>query len=61
VLKLKLKGAMLDIRDGKIIEILTGSCTGSGSIQYAGITILEKKTAPYTLPATLNLGEGITI
>ena len=61
VLKLKLKGAILDIRDGKIIEILTGSCTGSGSIQYAGITILEKKTAPYTLPATLNLGEGITI
>lgn len=61
VLKLKMKGAMLGIRDGKIMEILVGSCTGSGSIQYAGATILEKKTAPFTLPATINLGDGITI
>jgi hypothetical protein len=61
VLKLKMKGSMLNIRDGKIMEILVGSCTGSGSIQYAGIAILEKKTAPYTLPAIINLGEGITI
>jgi hypothetical protein len=61
VLKLKMKGTMLGIRDGKIMEILVGSCTGSGSIQYAGATILEKKTAPFTLPATINLGEGITI
>lgn len=61
VLKLKMKGAMLGIRDGRIMEILVGSCTGSGSIQYAGATILEKKTAPFTLPATINLGEGITI
>lgn len=61
VLKLKIKGAMLGIRDGKIMEILTGSCTGSGSIQYAGIAVLEKKTAPFTLPGTINLGEGITI
>ncbi len=61
VLKLKMKGAMLGIRDGKIMEILVGSCTGSGSIQYAGVVVLEKKTAPYTLPATISLGEGVTI
>lgn len=61
VLKLKMKGAMLSIRDGKIMEILVGSCIGSGSIQYSGVTILEKETAPYTLPGTINLGEGITI
>jgi hypothetical protein len=61
VLKLQMKGAILSIQDRKIMEILVGSCTGSGSIQFAGLVVVEKKTAPYTLPATINLGEGITI
>jgi hypothetical protein len=61
LLKLMLKGAMLGIRDGKIMEIMLGSCSGSGSVQYAGLTILERKTAPLNLPATITLGEGISI
>jgi len=61
VLQLKMKGVMLGIRGGKIMEIMVGSCSGSGSVQYAGITILERKTAPLNLPATIMLGEGISI
>ncbi len=61
ILKLKLKGAILAIRDGKIMEVTTGSCTGNGSIEYAGIAILEKKTAPFDLPGSIIFKEGIPI
>ena len=61
ILKLKMKGAMLKIRDAKIMEILVGSCSGSGAIEYAGLAILEKKTAPYEFPGTISLGEGVSI
>lgn len=61
VLKLRIKGAMLKIRDAKISEILVGSCTGSGSIEYAGLTLVERKTAPVNLPGSIALKEGIAI
>jgi hypothetical protein len=61
MLKLKLKGVKLFIRDGKIMEVKTGTCTGSGSIEYAGFTILEKKTAAYSLPGSIPFKQGIPI
>lgn len=60
-LKLKMKGVMLVIQDGKIVEVMTGTCTGNGSIAYAGFTILEKKTAPYSLPGSIPFKQGIPI
>ncbi len=60
-LKLKLKGIRLFIRDGEIMKATTGTCTGSGSIEYAGFTILEKKTASYRLPGSLPFEPGIPI
>lgn len=60
-LKLKIKGAMLKIKGGKIMEILVGSCTGSGSIAYAGYAILKKETAPFNFPASMVLEEGIAL
>lgn len=60
-LKLKLKTAVLSIRDGKIMEIQVGSCSGSGAIKYEDFTILEKKTASYSFPGSISLGEGILI
>lgn len=61
ILKLKLKGAMLKIRDAKIMGVLMGSCSGSGTIEYAGLVILEKKTAPHSFPSSISLGEGVSI
>ena len=60
-LKLKLKGVKLFIRDGKIMEVKTGTCTGNGSIGYGGFTLLEKKTAPYDLPGSIVFEQGIPI
>jgi len=60
-LKLKIYGAVLIIRDGKIMQVLTGNCVGNGSIAYAGFAILEKKTAPINLPGSLVFKEGIPI
>lgn len=60
-LKLKMKGITLVIRDGKIMEVTTGTCTGNGSMAYAGFTILEKKTAPYSLPGLIPFKQGIPI
>lgn len=60
-LKLKIKGAILVIRDGKIMQVLAGSCSGSGSIEYAGFTLLEKKTDSLDLPGSLTFKEGVPI
>jgi hypothetical protein len=60
-LKLKLEGVVLFIRDGKIMEAETGTCSGSGSIEYAGFAILEKKSAPYKLPGSIPFKQGIPI
>ncbi|HSF83937.1 MAG TPA: hypothetical protein VLA49_22095 [Anaerolineales bacterium] len=61
LLKLKMKGAILIIRDGNIMAIQTGTCTGNGAIAYAGFAILEKKTAPFKLPGSLVFKDGIPI
>jgi len=60
-LKLKLKGMILLIRDGKIMEAQTGTCMGEGSIAYAGLTFMEKKTAPFTLPGHIPFDQGLPI
>ncbi|UCH59760.1 MAG: hypothetical protein JSV61_16310 [Anaerolineales bacterium] len=61
ILKLKLKGAILNIQDGKIMQVTTGTCTGSGSIAYTGIPILERSTAPLNLPGSIVFTDGFPI
>lgn len=61
VLSLKLKGAMLKIQAAKITEILTGECLGHGSIEFEGLTVLERKTAPVGLPGSMVLKEAFAI
>jgi len=61
ILKLTLKGAVLNIRDGKIMQVTTGACTGSGSIGYAGIAFLERKTSPLVLPGSIDFMDGVPI
>lgn len=61
IMKLKIDGVILFIRDGKIMRASAGTCTGKGSIEYSGVTILEKKTGPFTLPGSLSFRQGIPI
>lgn len=53
VLRLRLKGAMLKIQAAKITEILLGECLGQGSVEYEGVTLVERQTAPVDLPGSI--------
>ncbi len=58
---LMLEGIILKIQDGKIKEILTGSCKGKGTIKHGDFVIFEKASGPISLPGTLDLGDGLPI
>jgi len=60
-ISLTLKGIILKIRDGKIQEIQTGSCKGKGTIKCYDFVIMEKETESFSLPGSINLGEGVPI
>ena len=58
---LTFKGIVLKIKGGKIMEILTGSCKGKGTIKCENFVIMEKETESFSLPGSINLGVGIAI
>lgn len=60
-ISLKLEGIILKIQDGKIKEILTGSCKGEGTISHDDFVIFEKSLEPIQLPGSIDLGEGMPI
>jgi hypothetical protein len=55
------EGLTLKIRDGRIMEIRTGSCTGKGSISCENCMLIERETAPFPLPGEVKLGNGVPI
>ena len=61
VLQIELEAGVLKIRDGKIEEVRFGSATGSGSIEYKGVAIIERKMAPFELPVTYRPEEPFQI
>lgn len=58
---LTLKGIILTIKGGRIMSIKTGSCKGKGTITYKGVPVFERQTDSFTLPGTIELGQGIPI
>ena len=46
---------MLHIKDGRIVEITTGSITAGGTLSVAGQTLVEAASEPYALPGRLVL------
>ena len=58
---LTLKGFIVRIQDGKIMEIKTGTCKAKGSITCEDFLIVEKETDSVTLPGTIGLGDGVPI
>ena len=60
-LALKLEGVVLKVRGGKIREIAAGRCRGKGSLECAGVALLEKETDSVELPGRVSLGDGVDI
>lgn len=60
-ISLMLEGIILKIQDGKIKEILTGSCKGKGTIKHGDFVIFEKASGSISLPGSMDLGEGLPI
>lgn len=58
---LTLKGFIVRVQDGKIMEIKTGTCKAKGSITCEDLLIFEKETDSVTLPGTIGLGDGVPI
>lgn len=58
---LAFEGLILKIRNGRIMEILTGSCTGKGAISCENCLLVERATEPFPLPGSIKLGDGIPI
>ena len=60
-LSLDLEGFVLTIQNGKIMKVRTGTCQGSGKIEYHDRTLLKKALTKFSLPGTIELKEGISL
>ncbi len=58
---LRVEGAVLTIKDGKIWKATTGACTASGRISCEGQTLSERESVPVQLPGTLVFDQPIPI
>jgi len=58
---LVLEGFVLKIRDGRIMEILTGSGKGEGELSLVKLSLWKQDSKPVRLPGQLSLGKGIPL
>jgi|WetSurMetagenome_2_1015567.scaffolds.fasta_scaffold64830_2 hypothetical protein len=58
---LSLKGFIAKIQGGKIMGIKTGECKCKGSVTCEGLMLLERETASFEMPGSIDLGDGIPI
>ena len=58
---LRVEGAVLTIKDGKIWKATTGACTASGRISCEGQTLSQRESVPVQLPGTLVFDQPIPI
>ena len=52
-LSLTLKGFVLKVEKGDIVEIQTGRCEAEGKVSYKELTLVEKKLEPILLPGSI--------
>lgn len=55
-----IKGAILEVQDGKIKKIQTGDVESSGRFSFSGVPIMEKKVL-IKIPGAYDLKEGVEI
>jgi len=58
---LTLAGFVLNIQDGSIREIQTGSAKGEGKLALATVTLFKRETKPLDFPGRIPLGPGIPL
>jgi hypothetical protein len=56
-----LEGFVLKIRDGRILEILSGSGQGEGSLSLANDPLWKRELKPVRFPGHVSLGNGIPL
>ena len=56
-----LEGAVLSIRNGRIVGAKTGSGTVSGKIACGECTLVDLTSSPFELPGEIELGDGIPL
>lgn len=61
ILNLTLKGVILHVRDGRIMEVASAACEGGGEVSFGEYTLLKKEPAAWDLPGRISLGEGVPI
>jgi hypothetical protein len=61
LLELTLKGVILKVRNGRIMEFTIGSCEGKGDLRVGDFSLIEKEFEPVALQGSVDLGEGIPI
>jgi hypothetical protein len=60
-LSMEMKGAMLRIQGGRIMEIEPGEVRAEGTIKFGEVVLAERKSAAVKLPGSIDLGAGIEI
>jgi len=60
-LTLILKGIILKIKNGKILEAFAGNCSAKGTLKCENIVLVEKKSETINFPASIDFGDGIPI
>jgi len=60
-LTITLDGALLTIRDGKILALSPGTCKVAGEFECEGYTILKRESAAVKVPGTWTFKEPIEI
>lgn len=50
---INLEGILLKIQNGRIIEIVMGSCKGSGSVACEDVTLIERELEKLNLPGSI--------
>jgi uncharacterized RDD family membrane protein YckC len=60
-LVLRLAGVVLCVRDGRIREIVSGTCSATASLSVASVKVAERTTREIRLPLRVHLGSGVPI
>ncbi len=55
-LSLTLKGFILTIKGGQVLQMTTGTCQAKGQVAVAGVTVAEKKSRSVELPGVIRFG-----
>jgi hypothetical protein len=60
-LAMEFDGAVLIIRDGRIVSARVGDCRGEGSYACGAVKLFERKTSKFRIPGSMTFGEGISL